>query len=232
MKRIMKMPSHIRLIVLLSIVSVHILGDAVCPSRLYQILFNGGQKLAAPYVQFNTTNAIHCSSTCNANPSCWIYTWDTETKECGLLQSLSWPVTTVAAPPSLRTHYIKGMNGKVLDRTSIKGYWSIVKTECEGIGGRLHMPPDSTYSRLIHYLLGEEKLWVGMSRKPTDDMYTWFDMDGNPAVTKMEWRPKNPNNAGGDQFYMATWNGTMNDDGTIYIYYGLCDVPRCVNWLC
>ncbi|XP_066939763.1 uncharacterized protein [Macrobrachium rosenbergii] len=228
----MKIPSLIRMVVLLSLVSAHILGETVCPSRLYQILFNGGKKISAPYVQFNTTDAIQCSSTCKAIPNCWVYTWDILTKECSLLQNLSWPIATVTAAPSLLTYYVKGVNGKVLDRTSSKGDWYFVKAACEAMGGRLYLPPDSIYSRLIHYLVGDEKIWAGMSRKPTDDMYTWFDMDGNPAVTNMEWMLNQPSNKGGQQFYITTENGTLNDNHINNILYGMCEVPRCIVWLC
>ncbi|XP_064118962.1 uncharacterized protein LOC135223738 [Macrobrachium nipponense] len=224
MKKIMKMPSHIRMVMLLSIVSVHVLGDAVCPSRLYLILFSGGQKLSAPYVLFNTTNAIHCSSTCNANPSCWIYTWDTETRECGLLQDLSWPITTVAAPPSLRTYYVGGMNGKELKKSKSNGNWNLVKQECEMMGGRLFAPQDSTYGKVLHYVLGADTLWIGLIRKPTDDVYTWFDLDGNPDNTKLEWEPGQPNNFNGAQYYMSLEAGVKNDRDEAWVRYGVCEI--------
>ncbi|KAK7056536.1 hypothetical protein SK128_020064 [Halocaridina rubra] len=192
-------------------------------ARTYKLLYDGGLKVTASYTLYKTASNIRCASTCTGKPRCWLYTWDTTSKECQLLDFLNTVVSTGAAPPTLRTYYVDSIDGRKIIKTSSTSSWTQSNDTCANMGGRLFIPEDNTYCHILNHVFGEDLLYIGMWRYPSD-ITVWYNMEGLTTFPHPNWGPGQPNNYFGSQFYVGCHKGNADDVSNNYNDHGICEI--------
>ncbi|KAK7014820.1 hypothetical protein SK128_026004 [Halocaridina rubra] len=193
-------------------------------SLTFMRIYDGGTKINASYTSRQAFSRACCTAICQSIPGCWLFTWDTATVECSIPTTLQSVITTATASPTLQSYYVSSINGKTINKSLMQGSWHQVKTSCELLQGSLYLPPDSSYSFVLHHVFGIGKFWTGMYREASVESL-WYSMDGHFVSQRPDWMPGQPNNHMGSQYY------TMVVDGYLYdmhydadTIYGLCEI--------
>ncbi|KAK7065902.1 hypothetical protein SK128_010898 [Halocaridina rubra] len=213
----------LQLFVRLCSLSLYILLCQANLSRIYKVLYNGGQKVIGSYTLHKTVSNVRCANICYNTPGCWLYTWDTVNKECQVLDFLDDLITTGPAPSTLRTYYVDSINDKKIIETPSTSTWTQSNDSCSSMGGRLFLPEDNTYCYILNHVFGENRLFIGMWRFPSDTT-VWYNMDGQTTFPRPAWGPGQPNNYYGKQYYGSCSNGMVDDVSITYINKGICEV--------
>ncbi|KAK7084578.1 hypothetical protein SK128_007880 [Halocaridina rubra] len=176
-------------------------------SQTYTLLYDGTTKMDVNYMTFMLPSKATCVSVC-LRRGCWLFTWDDSSMECGVFDdTLTAPVSNVAAPLSQKTYFRYEINGKRLVKSSFQGTWYNVKIHCENIGGQLFYSDDMTHILLLHNVFGVDKIWVGIYRNQGDTFYR--DINGQQILYSLPWLPGKPSSEG--QFYVAYNLGGLSD---------------------
>ncbi|KAK7056540.1 hypothetical protein SK128_020068 [Halocaridina rubra] len=191
--------------------------------RRYKLLYNGGQKVIASYTSYEAYSSVSCAAICNGKSGCWLYTWNTASKICQVLNFLTAAITTGVAPPTMRTYYVDVINGKKIVKTPISSTWTQINDTCANMGGRLHLPVDNTFCYILNHVFGAIELHIGLWRYPSD-ITVWYNMDGLTTFPRLTWGPGYPNNADGVQYYGTCYNGGGEDISIYYSRYGVCEI--------
>ncbi|KAK7056539.1 hypothetical protein SK128_020067 [Halocaridina rubra] len=204
----------------------HLYDNLLCqanPFRTYKLLYNGGQKVIASYTLYQTFSSISCATICNGKSGCWMYTWNSASNECQVLNFLTGVITTGVAPSTMRTYYVNGFGGKKIVKTPIASPWTQIRDTCANMGGRLHLPVDNTFCYLLNHVFGAIELHIGLWRYPSDTT-VWYNMDGLTTFPRLNWGPGYPNNAGGMQYYGTCYQGGADDESNSVSRYGVCEI--------
>ena len=110
------------------------------------------------------------------------------------------PATATSAHPSdavaFMGHWYKVFDDKVS--------WHEAKTRCEQAGGRLVCIETEAEQRFIAKLAEGRYLYLGATDETEEGTYVW--LNGAP-FTYCCWMEGQPNNYGGDENYLATYDG-------------------------
>ncbi|KAK7084577.1 hypothetical protein SK128_007879 [Halocaridina rubra] len=172
------------------------------------------------YISYTLHSQLICSSIC-AKRGCWLFTWDDNSMECGVFDdTLNAKIYNVPAPLSLKTYFRYTINGKQLVRSLVKDVWNNVKTNCENLGGQLYYSGDVTRILLLHNVLGEDRLWVGIYRIPGETIFR--DINGQQILYSLPWLPSDPNFE--NQFSIGYKLGGLADFYATVQFYGICEI--------
>lgn len=94
-----------------------------------------------------------------------------------------------------------GHHYKVFDHD---GTWHEAKSRCEAMGGHLACIETQAEQRFIASLANGRYLSLGASDEAAEDTWVW--VNGTP-FTFTSWLDGQPNNYGGDENYLATYDG-------------------------
>nr|XP_045622116.1 uncharacterized protein LOC123772793 [Procambarus clarkii] len=198
-------------VVLVGCVSGRCLADG---SSIYKLLYPGGSKIIANYTSQGSLSRVRCALKCSQLTACCVYTWDSISQECQLLEAL--PTSAVSLTPagaSLETYYKAGQNNRQVTLGKQNTVWRNAKPLCEAMGGRLALPIDYSCRRIIHFIFNAPQLLVGMWRQPLITG-VWYDMENHVITTNMAWKPTQP-------------NGVSTDEACIFSEYGLLVDTSC-----
>lgn len=101
----------------------------------------------------------------------------------------------------------RAFNGKWYKVVLEKLTWPAAKQKAEQSGGRLAVIPDEATWGFVKSL-SKAPLWLGATDEKTEAEWVWVD------GSKMEftsWYKGQPDNAGGNEHYLATHEGAWND---------------------
>ncbi|KAK7076898.1 hypothetical protein SK128_001713 [Halocaridina rubra] len=193
-------------------------------SLTFTRIYDGGTKINVPYTSFQAFSRTICSAICQNKSGCWLFTWDTATGECRIQTSIQSVITTLTASPTLQSYYVSSINDKKITKSPLKGNWYQVGKACEGLNGSLYLPPDSSYSFVLHHVFGTGMFWTGMYREFSVES-VWYSMEGYVVSQRPDWKPGQPNNYNGTQYCTAVVNGFLLDvDYDEDVLYGLCEL--------
>lgn len=103
----------------------------------------------------------------------------------------------------------KHFNGRWYKVYLEKKSWHAARDKCKELGGQLVTVPDAATWEFVKTLLGGDiQLWLGATDEVTEGRWVW--VDGAPVVWG-GWRAGEPNNAGGNENFAATYKGAWAD---------------------
>ncbi|KAG7159558.1 putative C-type lectin fold-like, partial [Homarus americanus] len=204
--------ARIRLLLLLLTVAATdlLLGTswAVDASRTFKLLYKGEEMIDATYTYHGYLSRIVCAMKCYQETRCWVYTWDTVSRECQHMNEISSVIKIKSAAVSLYTYYVAGTDNYLMYLTPLSYTWSQGKVKCEVLGGRMALPSDTSYTLVLHHVFQDTVFFIGMWRAK-DNMNVWYDLRGEVIVSHPLWVPGQPDNFVGDEFVVAAVNGVV-----------------------
>ncbi|KAK7021940.1 hypothetical protein SK128_022693 [Halocaridina rubra] len=189
----------------------------------YKLLYNGGLKINGAYTTYQTPSKASCAAICINKYGCWVFTWDSSKNDCQLLTVLTTAVQTISATSTIQTYYASNIDGKNIIKTTTTGSWLQGNNTCTSMGGRLFLPPDTTFSYILSHVYNAISFHVGMYRL-ISDTNVWYNMDGETSFPQPEWLPGEPNNANGAEIYGIIYNGLVADAHINFNSFALCEI--------
>lgn len=86
--------------------------------------------------------------------------------------------------------------------------WTTARQKCEQARGRLAIVPDDPTWTFIKSLT-PSCVWLGATDEKKESVWEWIN--GGGAVAAVDWAANQPDNAGGQEHYMALWKEKVAD---------------------
>lgn len=119
-----------------------------------------------------------------------------------LIGTLGLSAAEMAIPDDAKT--FKGHSYKVLPLSDEIYSWHDAKKACELMGGHLAVITDEEEQAFIAELLEGDYAFLGATDEKEEDTFVWVD---GSAWEYTCWMDGQPNNYGGDENYLATYDG-------------------------
>lgn len=88
-----------------------------------------------------------------------------------------------------------------------KKSWHAARDKCKELGGQLVTVPDAATWEFVKTLT-PASVWMGATDEKSEGVWEWAD---GSAIIFTSWYPGQPDNAAGQEHYIAMWQAKWND---------------------